>query len=889
MKRALVRVTFIVLASALTFGALRAGSDAEPLEAPGGNDGAAEEFINDSTGLWFVELSQPPAVEGTAESALAAEEERFHAAAAEAAISYSERRHFRKLWNGLSVRTSARNASRLLGIPGVKAVYPVVTIKREQQEEPPGNAPDLTTALAQTGVNVAQAAGLTGTGVRVAVMDTGIDYDHADLGGCFGPGCRVEKGFDFVGDAFNADPTSPTFNPNPVPDPDPDDCGGHGTHVAGIVGASGGITGVAPGVTFSAYRVFGCEGSTTADIMLAAMERALEDDNHILNMSIGSPFQWPQYPTAVGGDRLAKKGMVVVASIGNSGANGLYAASAPGLGSRVIGVASFDNTHANLASFTITTDGRRVGYGNASGAPPAPLSGDSPMSRTSTLAPPALPAADGCAALPAGSLAGTVALIRRGTCTFHAKAANAQAAGAAGVVLYNNAPGRVNPTVAGPVPITIPVVAITAADGVEINNRLAAGGVMLTWTETVVSEPLSTAGLISSFSSYGVAPDLSLKPDIGAPGGQVRSTVPLELGAYGINSGTSMAAPHTAGAAALLLESWGIPQGDDAGDDDGDDDGEGEDDDDDGGNLAEQVRVALLNSATPRLWFGNPGLGFLDNVHRQGAGMLSIDRTLDATTRVTPEKLALGESESGPAVRRLTLRNYGPDAVTYELSHVAALATGPNTFAVSFFNAPATVAFSATSVTVPAGGKRRVDVTIAPNAGLADRSLYGGYIVVEGGGQTLRVPYAGFKGDYQSIQALVPTPAGLPWLAKLVGSSFVNQPSGATYTLQGGDVPQFVVHLDHQVRRLQIEVFDQNGDSENFAFDLEHVGRSSTATSFFALAWDGTTVKKTGKKPKAVPDGTYTVELRVLKALGSSSNPAHTESWTSPPITIDRP
>ena len=109
---------------------------------------------------------------------------------------------------------------------------------------------------------------------------------------------------------------------------------------------------------FHAYRVFGCEGSTTADIMLAAMEMALDDGADVLNMSIGSASQWPQYPTAKAADRLVKQGVVVVASIGNEGALGLYAASAPGIGKNVIGVASFDNTHANLASFTISPDDR---------------------------------------------------------------------------------------------------------------------------------------------------------------------------------------------------------------------------------------------------------------------------------------------------------------------------------------------------------------------------------------------------------------------------------------------------------------------------------------------------------------------------------------------------
>ena len=196
-------------------------------------------------------------------------------------------------------------------------------------------------------------------------------------------------------------------------------------------------------MTFHAYRVFGCAGPTTAEIMLAAMERVLDDGADVLNMSIGSALQWPQYPIAKAANQLVKNGVVVVASIGNEGALGLYGASAPGIGKDVIGVASFENTHTNLAAFTISPDGAAIGYSAASGAPPPPLTGSFPMARTGT----ATSANDACGVpspLPAGSLTGRVALIRRGTCSFYEKAFNAQSAGAAGVVLYNNVPGFIS-------------------------------------------------------------------------------------------------------------------------------------------------------------------------------------------------------------------------------------------------------------------------------------------------------------------------------------------------------------------------------------------------------------------------------------------------------------
>lgn len=845
-----------LLAMALSLPAL-AQEEVSPNEATEAAS-SAEAMVNETPQLWFVELASPPATDGTSLTTLESEHGAFRAAARKAGLLAEERFAFKTLWNGFSLRIDPSQLALLERIDGVKEIYPVAEVLPDQVAADEA-VPELATALAMTGADFAQNnLGLTGDGIRVAVMDTGIDYNHPDLGGCFGPGCRVATGWDFVGDAFSG-PAS-----TPVPDPDPDDCNGHGTHVSGIVGASpagpGGVKGVAPSVTFGAYRVFGCAGSTTADIMIAAMERALADDMQVLNMSIGSAFQWPQYPTAQASDRLVNKGVAVVASIGNSGTNGLYSAGAPGLGKKVIGVASFDNSHVRLATFTITPDNMSIGYGPAAGAPAPPTFGSFLMARTGTSTTPN----DACAPLPAGSLTGKVALIRRGTCTFYAKSRNAQLAGAAAVVLYNNTAGRFSPTVAGTPAVTIPVVAISGTEGVLINSRLAAGPVTMTWTNTQGSFLNPTGGLISDFSSYGLSPDLSVKPDIGAPGGLIRSTWPLEQGAYATISGTSMSSPHTAGGVALLLEAR--PN-----------------------TPSNAVRSILQNSADPKNWWGNPGLGFLDNVHRQGAGMLDIPGAVLSTVTVEPGKLSLGESEAGPSVRTLTITNNGTDAVTFDLSHSPALATGSNTFAPSFFASFASAAFSASSVTVPAGGTATVDVTLTAPAGLANRGQYGGYIVLtpQGGGAAYRVPYAGLKGDYQSILVLNPAASGFG--NPILRSSLTFGPNDPVTLTDPANNPAWVLlHLDHQVRQLRMEVFDANsGQAWHRAFDEGYVGRNSTSTGFFSLPFDGVTVN--GRKLNVLPDGQYVIKLSVLKALGDAANPAHSETWTSPVITIDRP
>jgi subtilisin family serine protease len=821
----------------------------------------APDAVDETAARWFVELASPPLADGGSLATLQQEKGTFRSAARAAGVTLRERGAFDTLWNGLSVEVAPSQLAKIARLPGVAAVYPVELVALPPVEE----VPDLGTALAMTGADVAQSElGLTGKGVKVAVMDTGLDLEHPD----FAPiASRVVAQWDFVGDAFNADPASAAYDPTPVPDPVADDCAGHGTHVAGIIGANGAVVGVAPEVSFGIYRVFGCEGSTTSDIMLQAMERALADGMQVLNMSIGSSFQWPQYPTARAADRLVNKGMVVVASIGNSGANGLWSAGAPGVGEKVIGVASYDNTHIVLPTFTVSPDGTVIGYTNATAAPVAPTSGTAELARTGTVR----STADACTALAPGSLAGKVALIRRGTCSFYAKAFNAQSAGAVGVVLYNNAAGRVSPTVAPPTAadpaITIPVVAVSNTEGALIDGRLASGAVTLTWTDQLGSFPNPTGGLISSFSSYGLSPDLALKPDLGAPGGFIRSTYPLELGGYASLSGTSMSSPHVAGATALLLQARPSTP-------------------------SQSVRALFQNSAVPKPWFGNPGLGFLDNVQRQGAGMVRVDASILSTALVTPSKLSLGESEAGPRTVTLTVKNTGIAPASYTLSNVPALATGPKTYTPSFFNAPATASFSAPTVDVPPGGAATVDVTITapPSAQLADRGMYGGYVVLTpaDGGPALRVPYAGVKGDYQSIVALAPTANGFPWLVSLGAEGYVKQPAGATYTLADGDVPYVLVHVEHGVRRLRMEVFDAaTGRAWHRILDEEYLGRNATATGFYTIGWDGLTAN--GGKVVTVPNGTYVIRLSALKALGDAANPAHWETWTSPPVTLARP
>lgn len=829
--------------------------------------------------LWFVELSGPPVADGGKLANVRNEKAAFRQAAAAAGIAYKERLSYDTLFNGFSIEVQPGDRAKVAQLDGVKALYPVEIIQAPSPAQARDVAPDMAAAVALTGADVAQnSLGLSGTGIKVGIVDTGIDIDHPAFGGSgvngttpF-PTARVIKGYDLVGDAYNAGGSGAALVP--VPDANPDDCNGHGTHVAGIVGANGGgIKGVAPAVSLGAYRVFGCAGSSSADVIVAALEMAYADGMQIINQSLGAARQWPQYPTAQASTRLVDKGVVMVASIGNNGPGGsspdaLFAAGAPGVGDKVIGVASFDN-----AQRAFEVAGTPYGYNPATGSPLPPTAGSLPMAKTGTTT----TTDDACAALPAGSLTGQAVLIRRGTCTFYIKASNAQNAGAAAVVLYNNAAGALNATVAGAPAITIPVVGITAAQGATLNGLIAAGPTTLTWTASYVGFPYGTGGLISGFSSFGLAADLSLKPQLGAPGGGIFSSYPLEQGGAATLSGTSMSSPHVAGGVALILEAKPrIP--------------------------SNAMRGRLQNSADPKNWSGNAALGLIDYAHRQGAGMLDIVGTVQATTVVEPSQLSVGESEFGARTFTLNVKNEGMTSVTYDLSHAAAVASGPNTQTGASYNisgtfsAPATVSFNVPSVTVPAGGSASFMATIDANAALPNRSIYGGYITLtpQGGGAMYRVPFSGFKGDYQSTQVLTPTANGFPWLASLAGATYTNRnATGWTYSMVGSDIPYFLMHLDHHSRRIRLEAFDAvTGQSWYRVSDDEYVTRNSTPGGFFAFTWDGTTFTGKGKTANqwyTAPNGQYIVKVSVLKALGDESNPAHWETWTSPVITIARP
>jgi minor extracellular serine protease Vpr len=284
---------------------------------------------------------------------------------------------------------------------------------------------------------------------------------------------------------------------------------------------------------------------------------------------------------------------------------------------------------------------------------------------------------------------------------------------------------------------------------------------------------------------------------------------------------------------------------------------------------------------------------------------------------VTPGKFTLGEGTTAKTVQ-LTIANDSAATRTYSLEHQQALGTTANTFAPGTGTNIATVSFSAASVDVPAGESRTVDVTVTPNAAAAnDRRLYSGYVRITTSGQpAMTVPYAGFTGDYQSIQVLAAGACSFPGVFKAGGETecvaatptapavklpgWTRQAAGATYNVGNRpDRPIVLYHLAHQSQRLEIRAVNASGQeflvaSGNFVErnptnDLTPPGQS-TGPGFFTYTWDGkavfTNAKNGNVNRRGLPSGTYKLKLVVTKALADPANPAHTEVWESPTMNI---
>ncbi len=488
--------------------------------------------------------------------------------------------------NGIAVRAKVRDLIDVVGLPGVLSVsrLPIHRVVNATSVPWVGTPP------------VWEDLGFTGSDITIGIIDTGIDYTHADFGGAGTaaafesndpttlddggfPNAKVVGGTDFVGDDYNARSDDPAET-IPAPDPDPLDCYGHGTHVAGTAAGQGVLSdgstytgpydrdiyadndfevgpGMAPEARLYALKVFGCEGTT--EVTVEAIEWALDpngdgdigDHLDVINMSLGSAFGEPGDPTAIAVGNAMAAGMLVVSAAGNAGPVP-YVEDSPSVGDGIAVAASVDGGVVNQG-IEVNAPAAIAGlYEAAEGAITKPLDEVGPITGDLAVSQPL----DACTALTNGeSVNGNIAFIQRGTCTFASKILNAQAAGAVAVVVFNNVPGA--PIVMGgeSTGIEIPGVMVSQDDGEAFLSTMEAGAtVNVTLDPTFEFPKPELADTLASFTSQGPRGQDLFGPDLAAPGLSIDSAA-IGTGFKGtLNSGTSMATPHAAGLAALMRE-----------------------------------------------------------------------------------------------------------------------------------------------------------------------------------------------------------------------------------------------------------------------------------------------------------------------------------------------
>ncbi|KAF8928494.1 hypothetical protein BGZ47_001577 [Haplosporangium gracile] len=615
---------------------------------------------------------------------------------------------------------------------------------------------------------------LYGKGIKIGIIDSGVDYHHPALGGCFGPGCKVAYGTDFVGD----DGRSPDDDPTT-------DCDGHGTHVAGIIAANDtAFIGVVPQATLGAYRVFGCQGGTSNDVIMKALLRAAGDGMQVINLSLGGPGGWRQDREARLADELVKNGTIIVAAMGNEGQMGLFEASSPGVAGAAITVASTENEFQNNVYFTVDEKSLKVAHVDEEeeedenrshdddvsdndneeerehfkdkkqpGGKKSPRAilylGDVDMNLSNTTLVAVSPgtsgkvANDACKPI-AQNLTGKIALIRRGDCTFKIKVANAALAHASGVIFMDNVPST--GFAAGTEGATIKVRTITLDDGEHLlkmiqQQKKEKEGIKLIDGKEPKQVYNPNGGFVSTFSSMGPDSELNSKPDIAAPGGQIWSTYPIKLGSYASLSGTSMATPYIVGCVGLYLE--GLPRGD---------------------HSAKAIKTAFQNSAQPRKQ--QKGYKGYASVTQQGAGLLSMMDILSTKAFVTPSHISLNDTEHINAKQQITITNTGQTPLEYTVDIVSAAGLEPFDAKMMVEKNPqpveakATVKISQKIVTVAARSSSTVDLQFTgPNTDPTKFVIYSGYVrltpaKVSPQSPVMRIPYMGMRGDFKKVDIM---------------------------------------------------------------------------------------------------------------------------------------
>lgn len=649
-----------------------------------------------------------------------------------------------KTYNGLIVAVDASRLPQVAAIGGVTGIRPVVDFQKH-----------LGSTVPYVGAAALQAGGVTGAGVKIAVLDSGIDYTHRNLGGSgllsdfsaaaavaastapanLFPSAKVIGGYDFVGETWPSGPLTPDANPI-----DAGSDAGHGTHVADIAaGASldGTHKGVAPGAKLYAVKVCSSVSTSCSGIaILQGLEWAMDPKGDlsfdgaadVVNLSLGASYGQRENPSTEAVTNIVRFGIVAAVSAGNS-ADRPYILGSPSNSPEAISVAQTALPDGKGYSLLVTAPTQAT-YTNTNTLPWAPIT--SGFSGTLNIAGPAgSTATKACTAGATVDYTGTIALLDRGDCNISTKVKNATDKGAIGVILANNASGDAPSFSLGvePPPFAQTLV-VTQAIGNILRNL--SGPVQVAVNPAVFT---SLAGSMASTSSRGPSFDFgALKPEVGAPGASTSALYGTGTGTEPFG-GTSGAAPMVAGAAALLFEKY--PNA-----------------------LPTEVKARIMNGAFKGVTTNPLTLpGVLAPISRIGAGELRADKSAALTTTMWDAGnpygvgISFGSMRVAAATtvtRKIAVRNHSGSPRTYAIARSFRYANDEASGAVTL-TVPASISVAANS-SAAFTATLKIDPTKLPAWNLFSGSVQGngallqavefdGYLSVSDNSETASIPW----------------------------------------------------------------------------------------------------------------------------------------------------
>jgi subtilisin family serine protease len=653
---------------------------------------------------------------------LEGEHEDFKARAGLVLPNLIVRAELHKLVNAISIEVSDGDLAAIAALPGVKRIEMVKELHTMLSASVPLiNAPALWDRLG--------GAGVAGQGMKIAILDTGIDITNPLFSDA---GFTMPAGFPKTNNGSQGLVNNKVIAAKSFlrPASDATDQNGHGSNCAGIAAGSvavtplGTISGVAPMAYLGNYRVLGANGSGTTDLIAQGMEQAVNDGFDVLSMSFGATADTNPDITVTATEAAVAAGRIVVIAAGNDGPDATTIGT-PGIAPSAITVGATSNAHVvgpvinvtgpSPVSSVLTSIGSTKGTGSTAvfdnGLGPLPYVEGDPVGRA-------------CEGILAGSLNGKIALIERGNCTFASKINNAAAAGARAAIIYNRSSSEDTPdSSAGgdnlftmdATGTTIPSFFVIRSEGLALRDFVRANAGATVSISSFGSGSF-TPDVVADFSSRGPSITEGLKPDVSAPGliiysaaaktGNANTGVVDPSGFLAI-SGTSQATPHVAGSAALLKQL-------------------------NPGFTPEQVKSALVNSAITDV-FAAPDRTARVGVLDTGGGRVDLARASSVSATFSPPSLGFG-------IRKLKKNDV--DA-SIDLK-ITSMIDGLNNFTIGVQQLDpgdgVNVAASAGSIALARGQSSTVTIRNTALVG-SQRRNYTGYVLVTGGSQTLRIPY----------------------------------------------------------------------------------------------------------------------------------------------------